>query len=93
MASGIPGTVSIWADPLNEGPVPGGISDEQLRTIRARFLAGSGRGERFQSVLAQLDGGRQPSINGITVLVRHDLGDQLADQVQRIMFLRRRRSR
>lgn len=81
--SGIPGDVSIWADPLNEGPVPGGISDEQLRTVRARFVAGSGRGERFQAVLTQLESwaaaldGRDE--RGETVLwFEHDLFDQLA---------------
>ena len=26
-ASGIDGMVSIWADPLYEGPLPGGITD------------------------------------------------------------------
>ena len=36
-ASGIGGTVSIWADPLYEGPVPGGISDEALLDVRASF--------------------------------------------------------
>ena len=38
-ASGIDGMVSIWADPLYEGPVPGGISDEALIDVRASFLA------------------------------------------------------
>jgi hypothetical protein len=37
-ASGIPGTCSIWADPLYEGPVPGGLSDAELLEVRARFL-------------------------------------------------------
>ena len=37
--SGVPGRTQIWADPLNEGPVPGNVSDDQLLTIRARFLA------------------------------------------------------
>ena len=36
-ASGIGGAVSIWADPLYEGPVPGGISDEALLDVRASF--------------------------------------------------------
>src|SRR6187397_3551877 len=34
--AGIPGTLSIWADPLYEGPVPGGLSDEELLDVRAR---------------------------------------------------------
>src|SRR5436190_16186181 len=30
-AAGIPGACSLWADPLYEGPVPGGLSDTELR--------------------------------------------------------------
>ena len=37
--SGLPGRTQIWADPLNEGPVPGNVSDDELLMIRARFLA------------------------------------------------------
>ena len=37
--SGVPGRTGIWADPLNEGPVPGDVSDDELLVIRARFLA------------------------------------------------------
>jgi hypothetical protein len=39
-AAGIPGEWSIWADPLYEGPVPGGLSDERLIEVRARHLSG-----------------------------------------------------
>lgn len=82
-ASGIAGTVSIWADPLNEGPVPGDITDEQLRTIRARFIAGSGRGERFESVLAELERwaaalDRRSDYSEAILWFEHDLFDQLA---------------
>ena len=38
-AAGIPGTLSIWADPLYEGPVPGGLTDAELLDVRARYLA------------------------------------------------------
>jgi hypothetical protein len=37
-AAGIPGILSIWADPLHDGPVPGGMSDAELVDVRARFL-------------------------------------------------------
>ncbi len=40
--AGIPGSTSIWADPLHEGPVPGLLTDEQLLDVRARHLAGGG---------------------------------------------------
>src|SRR5262249_31203776 len=39
-AAAIPGARSIWADPLYEGPVPGGLSDAELLDVRRRFLTG-----------------------------------------------------
>jgi RNA polymerase sigma factor (sigma-70 family) len=39
-SAGIPGARSIWADPLYEGPVPGGLSDSELLDVRRRYLAG-----------------------------------------------------
>lgn len=36
--AGIGGAVSIWADPLHEGPVPGSIPDEALIDVRGSFL-------------------------------------------------------
>jgi RNA polymerase sigma factor (sigma-70 family) len=41
VAAGLPGATSVWADVLHEGPVPGGLSDEDLMRVRARYLAGS----------------------------------------------------
>jgi hypothetical protein len=38
--AGLPGTLSVWADALHDGPVPAGLSDEELLPIRAKFLAG-----------------------------------------------------
>jgi hypothetical protein len=38
-AAGIPGACSIWADPLYEGPVPGGLSDTELLDVRMQYLA------------------------------------------------------
>jgi hypothetical protein len=40
-AGRIPGRRSVWADPLYEGAVPAGLSDEQLIEVRARHLAGA----------------------------------------------------
>jgi len=37
--AGIPGALSIWADPLHEGPVPDGLSDVELLDVRTRYLA------------------------------------------------------
>ena len=39
-AAGLPGATSLWADPLYDGPVPGGLTDDELLEIRARHLAG-----------------------------------------------------
>jgi RNA polymerase sigma factor (sigma-70 family) len=41
-AAGIPGACSIWADPLYDGPVPGGLSDGALLDVRRQFLGGPG---------------------------------------------------
>src|SRR5215208_6693250 len=41
-SAGIPGTLSIWADPLYEGAVPA-VSDASLVEVRARHLARCGR--------------------------------------------------
>jgi hypothetical protein len=38
-AAGIPGVLSIWADPLYDGPVPAGLTDAELLDVRQRFLA------------------------------------------------------
>jgi hypothetical protein len=39
-AASIPGRLSIWADPLYEGPVPGDLTDAELVDVRTRYLAG-----------------------------------------------------
>ena len=39
-AAGIPGTRSIWADPLHEGPVPGGLNDAEMLDVRMRYHTG-----------------------------------------------------
>lgn len=37
--SEVPGTFSVWADALHEGPVPAGLSPAQLQDVRSRFWA------------------------------------------------------
>jgi hypothetical protein len=39
-AARMPGLRSIWADPLYEGPVPAGLTDEELIKVRTGYLAG-----------------------------------------------------
>jgi RNA polymerase sigma factor (sigma-70 family) len=36
--SDIPGTYTVWADVLHEGPVPGNVDDEEFRQTRIGFL-------------------------------------------------------
>jgi hypothetical protein len=38
----LPGELIAWRDVLHEGPVPGGIRRDELRRVRANFLAGQG---------------------------------------------------
>lgn len=40
-AGGVPGTYSIWADVLYQGPVPAGLIDDELVDVRARYHAGA----------------------------------------------------
>src|SRR5437763_9366792 len=37
--SGLSGDVLPWRDALHEGPVPGAVSAEELRSIRTRYVA------------------------------------------------------
>ena len=53
--AGLPGEVLPWRDVLHEGPVPPGLSLDELRPIRARFIAGAGWGE-LDDVLAGFAG-------------------------------------
>ena len=39
-AAGVPGALSIWADPLHDGPVPAGLTDEELLDVRLRHHTG-----------------------------------------------------
>ena len=78
--AGIPGSTSIWADPLHEGPVPGLLSDEQLLDVRARHLASAGIDAA--DTIAELRRWRQAiddraSYDELVLWFEHDLFDQL----------------
>ena len=92
-AAGIPGARSIWADPLYEGPVPGGLTDAELLEVRTRHLPGqygqvdvdavndSGNGEpRIE---------RHESYDELILWFEHDLFDQL-NLVQLLTWIRER---
>ncbi len=80
-ASGAPGDFTIWADPLHDGPVPGGLDDDQLRQVRARHLA-DGVGEHEADVLRTLRDwdaalARWETYDEVVFWFEHDLFDQL----------------
>jgi hypothetical protein len=91
-AAGIPGTCSIWADPLYEGPVPAGVTDAELIAVRARFLAGPDPADadpvddlrRWRAVIDRHD-----SYDELILWYEHDLFDQL-NLIQVLSWIRER---
>jgi hypothetical protein len=81
--AGIPGSSSIWADPLHEGPVPGQLSDEELLDVRARYLAsGLDSDGDPAELIAELRSWREviddhESYDELVLWYEHDLFDQL----------------
>ena len=79
-AADIPGSRSIWADLLHEGPVPADLDDEALSDARARYGAMKGYGA-YEDLLAGFREWQQrldDAAGGELVLwFEHDLFDQL----------------
>ena len=77
--SGVPGRTQIWADPLNEGPVPGNVSDDELLMIRARFLASQYHAADVVSDLQQWRAAvdNEAGYDELVLWFEHDLFDQL----------------
>src|SRR5215207_278097 len=78
---GLAAEVLPWRDVLHEGPVPSGLSSEELRAVRVRFIAEQGWGV-FEEVLgdfvrrdSKLDGFRKHE--EVVLWFEHDLYDQL----------------
>lgn len=99
-AAGIPGARSIWADPLYEGPVPGGVSDADLLDVRMRYLAGPADavGTAWPGSVAKRDPAndmrqwratiaRQASYDELMLWFEHDVFDQL-NLLQVIVWIR-----
>ncbi len=82
-AASIPGTSSVWADALHEGPVPAGLSDDELIAVRARHLHQSTPwGPTLDEVVAHLHGWRaavdgRAGCDEMILWFEHDLFDQL----------------
>jgi len=91
-AAGVPGTYSIWADPLHEGPVPAGLTDTELLNVRQEFLAPADGDEvwlnpkndmrRWREVIA-----RHESYDELVLWFEHDLFDQL-NLIQLLTWIR-----
>jgi hypothetical protein len=79
--AGIVGTHVAWRDPLNEGPVPAGLSLEATSAIRARYLSERGYGNPikltygFEKRDAQIR--KASDFEEIVLWFEHDLFDQL----------------
>ena len=92
-AARLPGTRSIWADPLYEGPVPAGLSDDELLDVRARYLAGPDEHATvhpmndlrvWRHVIADHE-----SYDELVLWFEHDLFDQL-NLIQLLTWIRGR---
>jgi hypothetical protein len=79
--TGLEGEVLAWKDLLHEGPVPSGLTLDELRPLRARFLAGldhlseSGIAADLERRDRTLAGFRERS--EVVLWFEHDLYDQL----------------
>ena len=81
-AARVPGAVSIWADPLHDGPVPGNLSDDELLDVRARFIADPHDAASLSETTAGLREWRRviaahDAYRELVLWYEHDLFDQL----------------
>lgn len=81
-AAGLPGPTSIWADPLHDGPVPAGVSDEELLVVRTHYLAGVADEAAAADPANDLRRWRQviddhDAYDELVLWFEHDLFDQL----------------
>lgn len=79
--SGIPGTTTVWADVLHDGPTPAGLPPHEFRQVRARHLAAR-FGQPESDVLAGLRAWdaaleRFHEHEEVVFWFEHDLFDQL----------------
>jgi hypothetical protein len=80
-AAALPGRVSIWADPLHDGPIPRGLSDEEWVRVRARFHTPDDQSPDaaeadFRHRRAVIDD--HAGYDELVLWFEHDLFDQLA---------------
>ncbi len=79
--TGVPGEVLSWIDVLHEGPVPPDLDLEQLRSVRAQFIASCGWSsvEEAVGLFSRRDHVLADSLSQDEVVLwfEHDLYDQL----------------
>jgi hypothetical protein len=79
--SSVEGTLAVWADALHDGPVPAGLSDEELTRLRARHHAI--QMDRPEKQIAGMAHGWDAALAGyggfdeVVFWLEHDLFDQL----------------
>jgi Domain of unknown function (DUF1835) len=75
--TGLASRILVWRDVLHEGPVPD-VPDDELREVRARFLAGAGAGDIVRRGFDERDAELAAARDGEYVLwFEADLYDQL----------------
>ena len=92
-AAGMPGAVSIWADPLHDGPVPGNLTDDGLVEVRARHLADPDDPASLSGTIEGLHAWRRviaahDAYRELVLWYEHDLFDQL-NLIQLLAWIRR----
>src|ERR1051326_8074651 len=79
--TGVPGEVLSWMDVLHEGPVPADLALEELRSVRAQFIASCGwtSFEEAVGLFSRRDQMLADSLGQEEVVLwfEHDLYDQL----------------
>ena len=79
--TGVPGEVLSWMDVLHEGPVPADLALEELRSVRAQFIASCGwtSFEEAVGLFSRRDQMLADSLSQEEVVLwfEHDLYDQL----------------
>ena len=79
--TGLGGTVIFWRDVLHEGPVPAGLTLDQMTAVRARFLARYG--DQKEAEILESMRKRDRALQGfrehgeVVLWFEHDLYDQL----------------
>ena len=76
--AGVPGVVLPWRDVLHEGPVPAVLPADELRRVRAKFIAEQGWGRYDEILHAMQERDAMLATHAEIVLwFEHDLYDQL----------------